>query len=175
MGSMSMIDRRAAADRRQAGGWERRCDRRGCAAGCAAVSVGRFLGFDEARRPLVSDLPGVPRTAALARTTVPLARAAPGAEVLVIFEGNDPKRPIIVGILQASRPAPTEVCLAPEEVAVCLDNGRHVISAERELRLQCGEASITLTRAGKVIISGNYVVSRSTGYNKIKGAAVDIN
>ena len=49
------------------------------------------------------------------------------------------------------------------------------ISAEREVVLSCGEASVTLTRAGKVIIKGNYVVSRSKGVNKIKGAAVDIN
>jgi hypothetical protein len=41
--------------------------------------------------------------------------------------------------------------------------------------LRCGDASITLTQAGKVIIRGNYIVSRSSGYNKIKGAAVDIN
>jgi hypothetical protein len=50
-----------------------------------------------------------------------------------------------------------------------------VIEAEREIILKCGEASITLTRAGKVIIRGNYILSRSTGYNKIKGAAIDIN
>jgi hypothetical protein len=50
-----------------------------------------------------------------------------------------------------------------------------VLTAEREMVLRCGEASITLTRAGKVIIKGAYIVSRSTGYNKIKGAAVDIN
>jgi hypothetical protein len=49
------------------------------------------------------------------------------------------------------------------------------VSAEREIVLRCGDASITLTRAGKVIIKGRYVVSRSTGYNKIKGATVDIN
>ena len=41
--------------------------------------------------------------------------------------------------------------------------------------LRCGDASITLTRAGKVLIKENYVLSRSRGCNKIKGAAVDIN
>jgi len=41
--------------------------------------------------------------------------------------------------------------------------------------LRCGDASITLTRAGKVVIQGNYILSRSSGYNKIKGAAIDIN
>jgi hypothetical protein len=41
--------------------------------------------------------------------------------------------------------------------------------------LRCGESSIVLTRAGKVLIKGNYVLSRSRGANRIKGAYVDIN
>jgi hypothetical protein len=32
-----------------------------------------------------------------------------------------------------------------------------------------------LTRAGKVVIKGRYVVSRSSGDNKVKGASVEIN
>ncbi|MEW5071937.1 hypothetical protein AB1P14_09365, partial [Pseudomonas aeruginosa] len=38
-----------------------------------------------------------------------------------------------------------------------------------------GKASITLTRAGKVIIRGAYLSSRSTGVNRIKGGSVQIN
>jgi hypothetical protein len=60
-------------------------------------------------------------------------------------------------------------------VAISVDGERHLIEAEREIVLRCGDASITLTRAGKVIIKGNYILSRSSGYNKIKGAAIDIN
>ena len=60
-------------------------------------------------------------------------------------------------------------------VSVQADDDRFVLSAEREIVLRCGDASITLTRAGKVLIKGTYILSRSSGYNKIKGAAVDIN
>jgi hypothetical protein len=60
-------------------------------------------------------------------------------------------------------------------ISVDADEDRYVISAEREIVLKCGDSSITLTRAGKVIIKGNYILSRSSGYNKVKGAAVDIN
>ena len=49
------------------------------------------------------------------------------------------------------------------------------MDAEREIVLRCGDSSITLTRAGKVIIKGKYILNRSSGYNKIKGAAVEIN
>src|SRR5258708_5480867 len=41
--------------------------------------------------------------------------------------------------------------------------------------LECGHASITLTSAGKVLIRGAYLSSRSSGVHRIKGASVDIN
>jgi hypothetical protein len=49
------------------------------------------------------------------------------------------------------------------------------VSAERQLILRCGDASLTLTRAGKVLISGSYVLSRSSGANRIRGAVVELN
>ena len=97
-----------------------------------------------------------------------------GREVLVVFEDGDLERPIIVGVIEphALQEPPAE---REPGVRVEVDGERHVIEAEREIVLRCGDASITLTRAGKVIIRGNYILSRSTGYNKIKGAAIDIN
>jgi hypothetical protein len=56
-----------------------------------------------------------------------------------------------------------------------VDGERIVFRADRELVLRCGEASITLTRAGKVIIRGTYLLSRSSGVNRIKGGSVQIN
>jgi hypothetical protein len=49
------------------------------------------------------------------------------------------------------------------------------LTAEREIVLRVGDASITLTRAGKIILRGTYVLSRSSGVNKIKGGSVQIN
>ena len=66
--------------------------------------------------------------------------------------------------------------MAPEPVAsVQLDDQRLELRAEREIVLRCGKASITLTRAGKVIIQGAYLSSRSSGVNRIKGGSVQIN
>ena len=56
-----------------------------------------------------------------------------------------------------------------------LDDQRLELRAEREIVLRCGKASITLTRAGKVIIQGAYLSSRSSGVNRIKGGSVQIN
>ena len=55
-------------------------------------------------------------------------------------------------------------------------NGEHLeLTAKEEIVLRCGKSSITLTQAGKVIIRGEYLLSRSSGVNRIKGGSVQIN
>ena len=97
-----------------------------------------------------------------------------GRDVLVVFVDGDPRAPVIIGVLE---PRPLLAGDAPSKLpaSVTVDGDRHVIEADREVVLRCGDASITLTRAGKVIIKGSYILSRSSGYNKIKGAAIDLN
>jgi hypothetical protein len=139
------------------------------ACGGTDVSVGRFTGFGLDDQPLVGGLPQLAGKIVPARSTVPLRTDQIGSPAVLVFESGNVLRPIIIGLLENSLP----IAAAPLKAVV--DGNRLEISAEREIVLRCGEASITLTRAGKVLIQGNYVVSRSTGYNKIKGAAIDIN
>lgn len=138
----------------------------------AQALVGRFDGFDLLDRALVTGIPDCPGERVVARSTVALRHADVGRDVVLMFEQGDPRRPLVMGLLQDAGPAPAAAEVAATVVA---DNERQLIHAERELVLRCGDASITLTRAGKVVIEGRYVLSRSSGYNKIKGAAVDIN
>jgi len=139
------------------------------------AATARLHGFDLEERPLLLGLPGLPHEIVAGRTTVALQRQQMGADVVVLFEQGDVRRPIVVGVVQASgRQLPSAAVPAPL-VSAQVDEQRVVLTAEREIVLKCGEASITLTRAGKVLIKGTYVLSRSSGYNKIKGAAVDIN
>ncbi|GGY36883.1 DUF6484 domain-containing protein [Pseudoduganella albidiflava] len=138
------------------------------------VVLVRFVGFDLDDQPLVAGIAGLPGHVVRARSTVPLRRLEVGAEVVAVLEGGLPERPLILGVIQHERGAEPAPAAEPGNVAWC-DGERVEIRAEREVVLRCGDASITLTRAGKVIIKGNYIVSRSTGCNKIKGAAVDIN
>ena len=63
----------------------------------------------------------------------------------------------------------------PGQIEVDADGQRVIISAKDQIVLRCGKASITLTQAGKVLIQGSYVLSQSTGTNRIKGGSVDIN
>ncbi|MBI3380502.1 MAG: hypothetical protein HY019_00720 [Aquabacterium sp.] len=143
-----------------------------------APAVGRLQGFDLLDQPLVTGLAALPGEVLVARAATPLRHGMVGHEVVVCFENGDPRKPIIMGVLQLGplqeTPAVQNTQDAPG-LQVLADGERHTIQAEREIVLRCGDASITLTRAGKVIIQGNYILSRSTGYNKIKGAAIDIN
>ena len=86
-----------------------------------------------------------------------------------MFEDEDPRRPIVIGLVQSP------VALATQPAVVTLDGDQVTLAAEREIVLRCGHASITLTRAGKILIRGKYLLSRSSGVNRIKGGSVQIN
>ena len=152
----------------------KRAPERPSASALAGAATARFQGFALDERPLVGGLPGLPGEVVPAQTTVPLSRSNVGCAVVVVFEGGDVRRPIVLGVLQGPGPAASDATV-PRQLAIDMDDDRIVLSAEREIVLRCGDASITLTRAGKVVIRGSYILSRSSGYNKIKGAAVDIN
>jgi len=141
----------------------------------AGAAVARLHGFDALDQPLVTGLAACPGQVLCARTTVALQHSTTGKDVVVLFDGGAPHAPVIVGVIEP-HPLAAATSTLPRAVAtVQIDGERHVIEARREIVLRCGDASITLTRAGKVLIKGNFILSRSTGYNKIKGAAIDIN
>ena len=135
----------------------------------------RFEGFDSMNRPVLSRLSSTQEGPVPARTTVSLQEVAIGADVVVVCEQNDVQRPIIIGVLQDGQSRQGGAGRQSRPLSVQVDDQRYVISAEREIVLRCGGARITLTRAGKILIKGTYVVSRSSGVNRIKGGSVQIN
>jgi Domain of unknown function (DUF6484) len=141
----------------------------------AHAATAKLHGFDLEERPLLLGLPGLPHEIVAGRSTVALLREQVGSEVVVLFEQGDVYRPIVVGVVRDARGRLPAAPVPAPLVSAQVDDQKVVLTAEREIVLKCGEASITLTRAGKVLIKGTYVLSRSSGYNKIKGAAVDIN
>lgn len=138
-----------------------------------APAIARLYGFDVTEQPVIHALGVLPGEVLACRSTLALRRDMIGREVLVVFEAGNVRRPIVIGLLEP--PATRTAASTPAVAAQVNGAEREVIEAEREVVLRCGAASITLTRAGKVIINGNYVLCRSAGYNRIKGAAVDIN
>ena len=130
------------------------------------IVVGTLRGFNSDGLPCV-DFPGNGLEELSARSTVSLTPADRGQEVALMFESGDASKPIVLGLIHHPVPAPT--------VAISKDEERLVLKADKEIVLQCGEASITLTKAGKVLIRGAYLLSRSSGVNRIKGGSVQIN
>ena len=138
------------------------------------VVIGQLIGMtNEGRTPLVL-YPGQPGTAALiARTVVDLRGPHIGRQVLLTFEAGDPAKPIVMGVLREGEGWPLDE--QPTHVEVDADGDRLIVTAKEQLVLRCGRASITLTRTGKVLIHGSYVLSRSSGVNRIKGGSVQLN
>jgi hypothetical protein len=138
------------------------------------VVVGELLAIiDESKTPLVRfpDAPG--GGAVQARSTVDLHGAHIGAQLVLMFEHGDASHPIVLGVLRGRTGWPLDD--KPAQVDVDADGQRLVVSAKEQLVLRCGKASITLTKAGKVLIEGSYLLSRSTGVNRIKGGSVQLN
>jgi hypothetical protein len=50
-----------------------------------------------------------------------------------------------------------------------------VLEGDEEVVVRCGQGSLTIRADGTVIIRGCKLLSRSSGVNRIKGAAVLIN
>lgn len=138
------------------------------------VVIGELVALGgENRQPWVL-YPGQPGGAALmARTVVDLHGPHIGRAVTLMFDRGDPARPIVMGVLREGAGWPLDE--PPGQVEVDVDGERMVVSARAQLVLRCGKASITLTRAGKVLIEGSYLLSRSTGVNRIKGGSVQLN
>ena len=139
-----------------------------------SAAVGVLIGFrDDGATPLVI-FAGQPGDAAVpARSTQDVHGCHIGRQVVLMFEGGDPHRPIIVGCLQRADgwPFPNNA----GHVEVESDGARIIVGAKEQLVLRCGKASITLTKSGKVLIHGTYLSNRSSGVIRIKGGSVQLN
>jgi hypothetical protein len=100
-------------------------------------------------------------------------------KVLLVFEDGDPNLPVIIDTICDSiveTPKKNPVALQMDESEnVFIDGKRFTFDAKEQIVLRCGKSSITLTRAGKVLIRGAYLLNRSSGVNRIKGGSVQIN
>lgn len=131
------------------------------------VVVGVLLGF-EGDHPLVV-FAGNPSEAAIpARTLAPLGYEDIGAEVALLFEQGDARRPLVVGrIVDPGRRGAAPVIRRDGEVV-------RVEAAER-LELRCGKASVVMTADGRITVRGTNLVSHASGSNRIRGGSVHLN
>jgi hypothetical protein len=110
---------------------------------------------------------GLPVPVAAPVVGTQLVAADIGRIAAVSFIGGDVRSPVILGLLArdlAGGALPTDA--VPERV---------VIAAGQEIVLRCGDASLTLTQSGRVIVRGEHISSQSAGVHAIRGATVQIN
>jgi hypothetical protein len=93
--------------------------------------------------------------------------------VVLLFEQGDPQHPLIIGFLSSVIDEPSQQTAPTIEADV--DGKRVRVTGQDEIVLECGQASITLRRNGRVVIRGTHVETHSEGTNRIKGGQVRIN
>jgi hypothetical protein len=88
-----------------------------------------------------------------------------GAEVALSFVGGDPNRPLILD--KIARPARFSTAT--------IHDRELVLEADRRITLRCGKSSVTLTRDGRIVISGKELLSRASSVNRIRGGVIQLN
>lgn len=146
------------------------------------VHTGKIVEIDQEGAVFI-DFSGNRRGPIQARITASavdsITRRAHGSnvEVLIAFEENDMRRPVIIDVVRDRiEPPPSAPAMDRNNLDdVKIDGETVTFDAKKEIVLRCGKSSITLTRAGKVLIRGAYLLNRSSGVNRIKGGSVQIN
>lgn len=144
----------------------------------AGALTGHLAGIDEAGRLLFcEDGSATPYAVVIG---LPLAdeevAAAAQAQqrALVIKPDNQPLRPVLVALLREGVSAEARD-KAVGEPATRINGQAVAIDAQQSLELSCGRARITLHSDGRIELNGDYLLSRSRGPIKLKGATIDIN
>lgn len=158
------------------------------------IIIGNITGIDDQGNALV-DFAGNDLVKPLvAISTVAINQQHTGRQVALLFAQGDPEKPVIMGLIHS----PLQELIENFEIAatdesstelkanensstvkkmndVYLDGERLILEGKKEIVLKCGDASITLTKAGKILIRGKYLLNRSSGVNRILGGSVQIN
>jgi hypothetical protein len=146
------------------------------------AQVGRIDGVDASGNIAVS-FPGSSQShtakLAVAIDAAQLQQAVESRQaVVLVFENADPTKPIIVGFVMATpmlKSAEVMPTATADVIEADIDGRRVKLVGKDEIVLECGQASITLRRNGRVVIRGTHIESDSDGANRIKGGQVRIN
>lgn len=147
------------------------------------VILGYVDGFNSQSQPLVSFIyRGTKhRFAALSSGA---AMPEQGRQVALSFIAGQLSQPIILGTVYSPLADMLDNMQIAEEVSedpalleqpVKVDGKRVSIEGAEQVELKCGDASITLTKSGKILIRGKYLLNRASGVNRIVGGSVQVN
>lgn len=160
------------------------------------IIIGVVTDINPQGQPSVNYPDNPSARALIAMSTLGVTAAHIGREVALLFANGDSQRPVIMGLIHNTQSALHDLILSydsksPEDVNqgqakdnapaptnmndAHVDGKRVILEGKEEVVLRCGDASITLTKAGKILIRGKYLVNRSSGVNRILGGSVQIN
>lgn len=172
--------------------------------GAGEILLGRLDSIDETGNAIVS-LPNVSLFQhQIALSTIPVLPQHIGRQVALMFTQGAASKPIIIGFIHSPLQQVLETVLANTnnttnenidevvfsepligssveaaqkslESALYVDGKQLVLEGHEEVVLRCGDASITLSKNGKISIRGKYLLSRATGINRILGGSVQVN
>jgi hypothetical protein len=104
-----------------------------------------------------------------------LVKAARRGQRALVMVTSDPEpRWVLVGLVR-DRVSAKARDARPGQLEVRVDGEKVCLSADRQIELRCGDASLLLRKDGKIVVSGTNVISASRGPNRIRGATVSLN
>ncbi len=166
--------------------------------GVGEILIARLDAIDESGRPLVSVSHIADFNLRPALATVPVSPQHIGRQVALMFTQGAVSQPVVMGFIHSPLDQVLDVVLATTESAqtgsdelvftgnlperksddtetLHIDGKRILLEGREEVVLRCGESSITLSANGKISIRGKYLLSRSSGVNRILGGSVQVN
>lgn len=146
----------------------------------AGARVGRIVSFEggQVRVQLDGDAPRAARVAADLDDARLAEAARERREAVLLFEGGDAARPIVLALLRSATPLVDALLAGPlprTERVARVDGRRVELEGREEIVLRCGKASLTLRRDGKVVLRGVNVVTQADEVHKVRGRKVQIN
>jgi len=158
------------------------------------IIIGVFEGLDKQGMPLVDFSENLTGNPLVAISTVAVSQDKQGEQVALLFAEGNIEKPVIMGLIHnplnqilenfeinsvdaqvESNTQAKELSENTERENAYVDGKRVVLEGKEEIVLKCGESSITLTKAGKILIRGKYLLNRSSGVNRIMGGSVQVN
>lgn len=162
------------------------------------IVIGMLVNIDQQGRALVDFQQNPKNCPLIAVSTLSISKQQKGRQVALLFENGDQEKPVIMGLIhdplqdlienfEVAPVVRADIELWPQENSnkiqkqvntehqTTIDGKKIVLEGKEEIVLKCGDASITLTKAGKILIRGKYLSNRSSGVNRIIGGSVQIN
>ena len=160
------------------------------------IVIGTISSIDTLGQPRVNFSLNPKSEPINAISTLALTHQQVSRQVALLFNQGDLSQPIVIGLIHSPLQAMLDNFQQEQESAVedkslkedniemaanldtdnvCVDGKRLTFEATDQMVFKCGQSSITLTKEGKVLIRGKYLLNRSSGVNRIMGGSVQVN